>query len=115
MTEQANQEQQNNETQFMIQRIYVKDLSFETPNTPAVFQQQWEPELTLDLNTTSTELEAGVFEVVLTGETGLICAMQIPTSKVKNVQKNILIIFLVKLCLKNSSLPKYLPSLPFLP
>lgn len=66
MAEQANQEQQNSETQFMIQRIYVKDSSFETPNTPAVFQQQWEPELTLDLNTNSVELEAGVYEVVLT-------------------------------------------------
>lgn len=66
MAEQANQEQQNLETQFMIQRVYVKDLSFETPNTPAVFQQQWEPELTLDINTTSNQLEAGVFEVILT-------------------------------------------------
>lgn len=65
MTEQENQ-QQNNDTQFMIQRVYVKDLSFETPNTPAVFQQQWEPELTLDLNTTTSQLEAGVYEVVLT-------------------------------------------------
>lgn len=66
MSEQANQIPQNNETQFMIQRIYVKDLSFETPNTPAVFQQQWEPELNLDLNTTTTKLEENVFEVVLT-------------------------------------------------
>ena len=63
MTEQENQ--QSNETQFMIQRVYVKDLSYETPNTPAVFQQQWEPELTLDLNTTSTQLEPGVYEVIL--------------------------------------------------
>ncbi|ARB92206.1 protein-export chaperone SecB [Legionella longbeachae] len=66
MSEQANQIPQNNETQFMIQRIYVKDLSFETPNTPAVFQQQWEPELNLDLNTSTTKLEENVFEVVLT-------------------------------------------------
>lgn len=66
MTEQPNQAQQASETQFMIQRVYVKDLSFETPNTPAVFQQQWEPELTLDVNTTSTLLEANVYEVVLT-------------------------------------------------
>jgi len=34
MTEQAN------EPQFMIQRVYIKDLSFETPDTPAVFQQK---------------------------------------------------------------------------
>lgn len=67
MSEQANQTQQNqNETQFMIQRIYTKDLSFETPNTPAVFQQQWEPELNLEINTSNTKLEAGVYEVVLT-------------------------------------------------
>lgn len=66
MTEQPKLDQQNEDTQFMIQRIYVKDLSYETPNTPLVFQQQWEPELTLDLNTTSTELEANVYEVVLT-------------------------------------------------
>lgn len=55
----------NNDMQFMIQRIYVKDLSYETPNTPAVFQQQWEPELNLDLNTTHTLLEPNVYEVVL--------------------------------------------------
>lgn len=65
MTDTKNTEQQN-EAQFMIQRIYVKDLSYETPNTPAVFQQQWEPELNLDLNTTSTKLDEGIFEVVLT-------------------------------------------------
>jgi preprotein translocase subunit SecB len=57
---------QHNDTQFMIQRIYIKDFSFETPNTPAVFQQQWEPELTLDINTNTIELEKGVYEVVLT-------------------------------------------------
>lgn len=53
------------ETQFMIQRVYVKDLSYEAPSTPAVFQQQWEPELGLDLNTSHTQLEPGVYEVVL--------------------------------------------------
>ncbi|RUR09279.1 protein-export chaperone SecB [Legionella sp. km772] len=64
MSEQNNQEN-TNETQFMIQRVYLKDLSYETPNTPAVFQQQWEPELNLDLNTTYSKLEPGVYEVVL--------------------------------------------------
>lgn len=58
---------QNSEqdAQFMIQRVYIKDMSYETPNTPAVFQQQWEPELNLDLNTSYTQLEPGVYEVVL--------------------------------------------------
>ncbi len=66
MSQQPTQEPANQEAQFMIQRIYVKDLSFETPNTPAVFQQQWEPELNLDLNTQSTKLEENIYEVVLT-------------------------------------------------
>jgi preprotein translocase subunit SecB len=65
MTEQTNNVADTNETQFMIQRVYVKDLSYETPNTPAVFQQQWEPELNLDINTSHTQLEAGIYEVVL--------------------------------------------------
>lgn len=52
-------------TQFMIQRVYIKNLSYETNNTPAVFQEKWEPELNLDLNTEHTELDKGVYEVVL--------------------------------------------------
>lgn len=57
---------ETNDTQFMIQRIYIKNLSFETTNTPAIFQQKWEPELNLDLNTQHTKLEEGVYEVSLT-------------------------------------------------
>jgi preprotein translocase subunit SecB len=66
MTEQTKTEQQAAETQFMIQRIYVKNLSFETTNTPAVFKERWEPELSLDLNTQHKLLEEGVYEVSLT-------------------------------------------------
>lgn len=67
MTEQqATTEQQGSEAQFMIQRIYIKNLSFETTNTPAIFQQKWEPELALDLNAHNTKLDESVFEVVLT-------------------------------------------------
>lgn len=54
------------DVQFMIQRVYVKDLSYETVNAPAVFQQQWEPELSLDLNTSHTVLADDAYEVVLT-------------------------------------------------
>ncbi|MCA0403298.1 MAG: protein-export chaperone SecB [Proteobacteria bacterium] len=64
MSEQNTSEQLD--AQFMIQRVYVKDSSFETPNTPAVFQQQWEPELSLDVNNSHTLLEENVYEVVLT-------------------------------------------------
>jgi preprotein translocase subunit SecB len=51
--------------QFAIQRIYTKDISFETPNSPAIFTQEWKPEINIDLNTRSTPLNEVVHEVVL--------------------------------------------------
>lgn len=52
--------------EFNIQRIYTKDLSFEAPSTPQIFQQEWHPELNLELNTHTSVLAEGVHEVVLT-------------------------------------------------
>lgn len=51
------QEAQN--PQFSLQRIYVKDLSFEAPKSPEIFRQDWAPSVQLDLNTRHKELEAG--------------------------------------------------------
>lgn len=63
--ENANSQSEDN-SQFMVQRVYIKNLSYETNNTPAVFQEKWEPELNLDLNSEHTELGKDVYEVVLT-------------------------------------------------
>ncbi len=57
-TEQAGQ-------QFAIQRIYLKDASFEAPNAPAIFTEEWKPEVNIDLNTTVNKVEDGLFEVIL--------------------------------------------------
>jgi len=51
--------------QFGIQRIYTRDVSFESPNTPSIFQQEWKPQIKLDLNTKTRELSEGVYEVIL--------------------------------------------------
>ncbi|MFZ2289629.1 MAG: protein-export chaperone SecB [Halopseudomonas yangmingensis] len=51
--------------QFSLQRIYVKDLSFESPKAPAAFQAQWNPQVNLDLNTRNSQLQDGVYEIVL--------------------------------------------------
>lgn len=51
---------------FDIQRIYIKDSSFESPNTPAIFREEWQPEVSIDLQTKSQILEADAHEVVLT-------------------------------------------------
>ncbi len=53
------------EREFAIQRLYLKDLSFETPEAPTIFKKQWQPELNLDLQTTSSVLEENVYEVIL--------------------------------------------------
>ncbi|MCU7905822.1 MAG: protein-export chaperone SecB [Candidatus Thiodiazotropha sp. (ex Epidulcina cf. delphinae)] len=52
--------------EFAVQRIYTKDISFETPNSPAVFQQEWKPETGVNLNTEVSKLADKVFEVTLT-------------------------------------------------
>lgn len=51
--------------EFAIQRIYTKDVSFETPNSPAVFQLEWKPEIKLDLDTRSTKLGDDTYEIIL--------------------------------------------------
>lgn len=53
------------EVQFNLQRIYTKDISFETPNSPAVFQNEWKPEVKLDIDTRTNEIDKNLFEVVL--------------------------------------------------
>jgi preprotein translocase subunit SecB len=50
---------------FEIQRIYVKDLSYEAPNTPHTFSEDWKPEVQLNLETKSTRIQDNAHEVVL--------------------------------------------------
>jgi len=51
--------------QFAIKKIYVKDISFETPNSPQIFQHPWEPEMDVHLHSHSDDLGGGEYEVVL--------------------------------------------------
>ncbi|MFT5716270.1 MAG: preprotein translocase subunit SecB [Oleiphilaceae bacterium] len=60
---QANQEQ--GQAGFALQRIYVKDLSFESPNSPQVFQKQWKPEVKMDLSTKHKKIAENLYEVVI--------------------------------------------------
>jgi len=56
---------QTAQAQFVIQRIFVKDLSFETPQGVQAFQKQWAPHVNQDLNTRVNKLDDENFEVVL--------------------------------------------------
>lgn len=55
----------NQEPQFGIQRVYVKDLSFETPHSPAIFQEEWKPNVDVQLNASTQKLDTHVYEVKL--------------------------------------------------
>lgn len=84
MTEQAATPTNEATAQFSIQRIYVKDISFETPNSPAIFTKEWQPEVKLDLDNKSVKLEDGVYDVTLSvtvtatveGQTAFLCEVQ---------------------------------------
>ncbi|MEC8158534.1 MAG: protein-export chaperone SecB [Pseudomonadota bacterium] len=53
--------------QFTMQRIYTKDVSFESPASPDIFRQNWQPSVNVDLNTRSSKADdAGNHEVILT-------------------------------------------------
>ncbi len=49
-----------------VERIYLKDLSFESPHAPQVFGSEWKPNIHLDINTAANRVSQTRFEVVLT-------------------------------------------------
>lgn len=61
---------QANQPQLALQKIYVKDVSFEAPNAPQIFQDIGEiteaPQVQLNLSQQATGLGNDMFEVVLT-------------------------------------------------
>ncbi|PWK53026.1 protein-export chaperone SecB [Pleionea mediterranea] len=53
--------------QVGIQRIYTKDVSFEAPNVPEVFQDaNFKPEVKMEMNSKSRKITDDMYEVVLT-------------------------------------------------
>ena len=73
-----------NAPQLAIERIYVRDVSFESPKAPGIFASEWKPQVQLDINTRSNRVDAIRHEVVLTltiearidGETAMIVELQ---------------------------------------
>ncbi|GAB4295560.1 MAG: protein-export chaperone SecB [Methylophaga sp.] len=51
---------------FIIQKIYTKDVSFESPNSPDVFREEWRPKLDLQLGNEYKRIDDENHEVVLT-------------------------------------------------
>ena len=71
---------------FQIEKIYTRDVSFEVPNAPAVFMEQGQPELQMNLNQKMGQIaENGPFEVVLT--VTLTCTLNGKTAYLAEVEQ----------------------------
>ena len=81
--------------QFNMQRIYIKDASFEAPNVPQIFQEQGQPALQLNLGQKVSHLADGVFEVVLT--VSLTCTLNGKKREISSIKIEIICFILTKL------------------
>ena len=51
---------------FQLQRVYLKDLSLEQPNSPQILLEQQQPQVDIQLNMGAEPIAEGVFEVTVT-------------------------------------------------
>ena len=70
---------------FQVEKIYVKDVSFEAPGAPQIFNEAGQPELQMNLNQKVQRLSETAFEVIL-GVT-LTCNMAGKTAYLAEVQQ----------------------------
>jgi preprotein translocase subunit SecB len=64
--QEAVQQEEQQQAQFQLQKIYMKDVSYEVPNAPQVFQEDGQVEIKMNLAQKVDNLADGVHEVVLT-------------------------------------------------
>ncbi len=63
----AEQDQNNAEKRLSVVKVYVKDFSFESPQTPSIFNsQEWSPNTNLNLRSSHSPVSDTTHEVVLT-------------------------------------------------
>ena len=70
---------------FTVEKVYVKDVSFEAPGAPAIFSEPGQPDLQLNLNQRVQRLNEALFEVVLT--VTLTCKVGDKTAYVAEVEQ----------------------------
>lgn len=63
--EAAASQQEGQAPAFAIQRVYIKDLSFESPHAPDIFLQEWDPEINVEMDNSVNQIEESVFDVQL--------------------------------------------------
>ena len=57
---------EENNPVFQIQRVYLKDMSLEQPNSPAILLEQEQPSVDIQLGVEATPVVEGIFEVAVT-------------------------------------------------
>jgi preprotein translocase subunit SecB len=57
--------QADQQHEFGIQRIYIKDISYEAPNTPEVFQAEWKPQIDFNIDVNNKKITEESYEVIL--------------------------------------------------
>ncbi len=101
--------QTNTQPIFNIEKLYVKDLSLEIPNAPAVFLERENPQIDLQLHTQAATIDEGIFEVLVTVTVTaklpekdkvmfLIEAKQAGIFQIRNVQKEEMEMVLAAAC-----------------
>ncbi|BAK64718.1 protein-export protein SecB [Sphingobium sp. SYK-6] len=83
MTDETTANGADNQPQIGLIAQYVKDLSFENPNSPAVYQWQEQPQIDVNFNISNNKVADDVFEVALkvsataAGEAGTAFAVEL--------------------------------------
>ena len=91
----ADEKKANEETQdgqFSVQKIYVKDISFETTNTTDAFKMEWKPVVDMHITNEATPLGDDLFEGVLS----VTLTVKIDNKTIYLVEINQAGIFLIK-------------------
>jgi preprotein translocase subunit SecB len=63
--ENASSTEEQQAARFVIQKIYTKDVSFESPNSPDIFREEWKPQLDLQLGNEYRRIDEENHEIIL--------------------------------------------------
>lgn len=56
---------ESSEKKFLIRKVYTQNVSFESPNSPAIFAQEFEPQMDVNLNVESAKLDDTVYHAMI--------------------------------------------------
>ena len=65
MAEENASTEEQQAARFVIQKIYTKDVSFESPNSPDIFREEWKPKLDLQLGNEYRRIDEDNHEIIL--------------------------------------------------